>query len=54
MKLIFAQGNPEPEHTGSRHNVGFMVLNSIADELDAKWTEKTKFQARLTEVNIEW
>jgi PTH1 family peptidyl-tRNA hydrolase len=53
MKLIFAQGNPEPEHTGSRHNVGFMALNSIAAEHGAKWTEKSKFHALLTEVDVD-
>jgi PTH1 family peptidyl-tRNA hydrolase len=53
MKLIFAQGNPEPEYAKIRHNVGFMVLNSIAEKLDAKWTEKSKFNAIITEVNID-
>jgi PTH1 family peptidyl-tRNA hydrolase len=53
MKLIFAQGNPEPEYTKIRHNVGFMVLNEIATEKDAKWLEKSKFHALITEVNID-
>lgn len=53
MKLIFAQGNPEPEYAKIRHNVGFMVLNSIADEREAKWIEKSKFHAVITEVNID-
>jgi PTH1 family peptidyl-tRNA hydrolase len=53
MKLAFAQGNPEPQYFGIRHNVGFMVLNSIADEHEAKWTEKSKFHAVATEVNID-
>ncbi|MCX6728746.1 MAG: aminoacyl-tRNA hydrolase [Candidatus Saccharibacteria bacterium] len=53
MKLIFAQGNPEPQYSGIRHNVGFIVLNSIADEHDVKWSEKLKFHAIITELNID-
>jgi len=53
MKLILAQGNPEPEYTASRHNVGFSILNSLATKLGAKWTDKPKFHAITTEVNID-
>ena len=53
MKIIFAQGNPEPEFTGSRHNVGFAVLNQLATELNTKWTNKSKFNAYTTEIEID-
>lgn len=53
MKIIFAQGNPEPQYSEIRHNVGFMVLNSIATEKKIKWVEKSKFHSLITEVNIE-
>ena len=52
MKIIFSQGNPEPEYTLSRHNVGFTVLNTIAENLGAKWLDKPKFHAVETEVTI--
>ena len=52
MKMIFAQGNPEPDYTSSRHNVGFSILNTIADEFDAKWTNKSKFNALTSEIAI--
>lgn len=45
MKIIFAQGNPEPKYTGSRHNVGFEALNALAGQTEAKWQKKTKLQA---------
>jgi len=50
--MIFAQGNPEPDYTSSRHNVGFSILNTIADEFDAKWTNKSKFNALTSEIAI--
>jgi PTH1 family peptidyl-tRNA hydrolase len=49
MKLIFAQGNPEPEHAGSRHNIGFAILNVLAEENDLKWKELSKFHAKIAE-----
>jgi PTH1 family peptidyl-tRNA hydrolase len=52
MKIIFAQGNPEPDYAKTRHNIGFSVLNSLADKLGAKWLEKSKFQAFIAEVTI--
>ena len=52
MKLIFAQGNPEPDYAHSRHNIGFLVLNTLAKELNAKWVNKPKFHAITTEVKI--
>jgi len=52
MKLIFAQGNPEPDYEKSRHNVGFKILNTLATEFGTKWTEKLKFHALLLEVGI--
>lgn len=53
MKLIFAQGNPEPEYSLSRHNTGFLVLNTLATMHGAKWSESAKFKALTAEVNID-
>lgn len=52
MKLIFAQGNPEPDYTSTRHNVGFAMINALADQLGANWTNKTKFHAHIAETTI--
>ena len=36
MYLIVGLGNPEPEYSFTRHNLGFDVLNKIAEEYDIK------------------
>lgn len=51
MKLIFALGNPGPEYTKSRHNIGFMALDSFAKEQGATpFQAKTKFRAEIAEL----
>jgi PTH1 family peptidyl-tRNA hydrolase len=52
MKLILAQGNPGIDYALSRHNVGFAVLDTLADKLDATWINKPKFQALTTNITI--
>lgn len=53
MKIIFAQGNPEPDYDGTRHNIGFAIVNNLATKFEATWTNKPKFHALMTQVNIE-
>jgi len=52
MKLIFAQGNPEPDYALSRHNAGFLIVNTIANMHSTKWTNKAKFSAHIAEIKI--
>lgn len=53
MRIIFAQGNPEPTYHGTRHNLGFMVLDDLASKYGATFTPKTKFHALIAEVEIQ-
>jgi PTH1 family peptidyl-tRNA hydrolase len=52
VKIIFSQGNPEPDYAKSRHNVGFSVLNVLATKLNIKWINHPKFQAIIAEATI--
>lgn len=41
--LIVGLGNPDREHAGNRHNIGFMVLERMADDARAPdWRQKFK------------
>lgn len=44
MYLIVGLGNPEPDYSKTRHNMGFDVINKISEQYDIK-VNKTKFKA---------
>lgn len=52
MKIIFAQGNPGLQYKNTRHNVGFLVVDTIAEQYRADFTKKPKFHAEIAEVTI--
>jgi PTH1 family peptidyl-tRNA hydrolase len=52
MKLIFAQGNPGREYENSRHNVGFMTIDTFAAGQRAEFINKPKFNAEIAELSI--
>ena len=53
MKIIFAQGNPGSQYQHTRHNVGFMALDTFAKELGTPFAAKPKFQADIAEYSAE-
>ena len=56
MKLIVGLGNPGLKHEKTRHNLGFMVIESFLKDYSTSsqnlWREERKFQAEIAE--IEW
>jgi len=44
MKLIVGLGNPEKDYSGTRHNMGFEVINGLAKKYDIE-VNKSKFKS---------
>jgi len=48
VKLVVGLGNPEERYTGTRHNLGFEVLDELVKKLNlVDWTVEDKFKAEL-------
>jgi len=51
MKLIIGLGNPGDEYKKTRHNVGFMVVDALAESLELDWKINKKFKAEIAQGN---
>lgn len=47
IRLVAGLGNPGPEYTQTRHNIGFMVLDRLAADLGVSWEKMSKAEAAI-------
>ena len=52
MNVILALGNPGDKYTYTRHNAGFLVIDQLAAEKGAQFSNKPKFFADIAELNM--
>lgn len=52
IAVIAGLGNPGTEYNGTRHNIGFAVVDALAAEQGAAWKKEKKFQAETAKVSL--
>ncbi|WP_074016412.1 aminoacyl-tRNA hydrolase [Fusobacterium massiliense] len=52
MKVVIGLGNPGKKYEKTRHNIGFIVVDSLREKFNVT-EEREKFQALVSEKNIE-
>ena len=51
IKLVIGLGNPGPQYRNTRHNVGFQVLDQLAEELGVSFSRE-KFKGQIAEARV--
>ncbi len=48
MKIVVGLGNPEDKYSGTRHNLGFEVLDELVKKLNlVDWSKENKFKSEV-------
>lgn len=53
IKIIIGLGNPGPKFHNNRHNIGFLVIDTLARKHHASWQKKTDRETAEIEINGE-
>ncbi len=52
IKLIVGLGNPGRQYEKTRHNAGFLFLDSVAQKLGCTWSNDSRFQGLVAEGSV--
>ncbi|MCX6907964.1 MAG: aminoacyl-tRNA hydrolase [Verrucomicrobia bacterium] len=52
IRLVVGLGNPSREYAGTRHNVGWRVVEKLAADAGARWQQAAKFDAEIAEARL--
>ena len=47
LRLVVGLGNPGPEYEGTRHNIGFELIDRLTRDRGLKWEKEHKFRAKI-------
>ena len=52
IKAVIGLGNPGQKYSNTRHNVGFAVVDELAQRLEGNWNGEKKSGAQITKVMV--
>lgn len=53
MKILLAQGNPGPQYAGTRHNIGWTILDEYTAALGVAFKPEKKFAADIATTTVD-
>ena len=54
LRLIVGLGNPGRDYQDTRHNVGFMIVDALASQLQAAWTTEKRWDCAVAKFSRGW